>query len=72
MPQGAALFHSVPLWGLIALAGATTAAGAADTLSRCATAPAAWLIMAVVTAYCLASPAVLPVLWNEENEENET
>ncbi|MFE6225300.1 hypothetical protein [Streptomyces sp. NPDC057854] len=64
----AALFYWVLLWGLIALTGATTAAGATDTLSRCATAPATWLIMAAVTVYCLASPAVLPVLWDKKNK----
>jgi hypothetical protein len=65
----AALFYWVLLWGLTALAGATTAAGAAGTLSDCATAPATWLFLAAVTAYCLASPTVLPVLWDEKDTE---
>jgi hypothetical protein len=64
----AALFHWVFIWGLVVLAGATTAAGAAETLSRCATAPVMWLCMAVVTVYCLISPVVFPVLWEEEKD----
>ncbi|MCY0946559.1 hypothetical protein [Streptomyces antarcticus] len=62
------LFYGVLVWGLVALAGATTTLGAADALSKCATAPVTWLLMAAMTVYCLLSPAVLPVLWDEEKD----